>query len=59
MQNILRNTSSAIVKNIEDLNELLDSLLREPTEFWDTFYKGKERNVPYICDRPDEHLKAT
>lgn len=26
-----------LVKNNEELYELLDSLLREPTEFWDTF----------------------
>ena len=45
-----------LVKNNEDLYELLDSLLREPTEFWDTFYKDKERDVPFFCDRPDEHL---
>lgn len=45
-----------LVKNNEDLYELLDSLLREPTEFWNTFYKDKEKNVPFFCDRPDEHL---
>ncbi|MER2120096.1 MAG: class I SAM-dependent methyltransferase [Solibacillus sp.] len=45
-----------LVKNNEDLYELLDSLLREPTEFWDTFYKDKEKNIPFFCDRADEHL---
>ncbi|MER2009258.1 MAG: class I SAM-dependent methyltransferase [Psychrobacillus sp.] len=45
-----------LIKNNEDLYELLDSLLREPTEFWNTFYKDKEKNVPFFCDRPDEHL---
>lgn len=45
-----------LVKNNEDLYELLDSLLREPTEFWNTFYKDKEKNVPFFCDKPDEHL---
>ena len=45
-----------LVKNNEDLYELLDSLFREQTEFWDDFYKDKERNVPFFCDRPDENL---
>ncbi|HWL24611.1 MAG TPA: methyltransferase domain-containing protein [Ureibacillus sp.] len=45
-----------LVKNNEDLYELLDSLLREPKEFWDTFYQDKERNIPFFCDQPDEHL---
>ncbi len=34
-----------LVKNNDDLYELLDSLLRDPTEFWDRFYKDKERNI--------------
>jgi cyclopropane fatty-acyl-phospholipid synthase-like methyltransferase len=45
-----------LVKNNDDLYELLDSLLRDPAEFWDTFYMDKERNIPFFCDRPDEHL---
>lgn len=30
-----------LVKNNGDLFELLDSFLKEPTEFWDTFYSIK------------------
>ncbi len=45
-----------LVKNNDDLYELLDSLLKEPTEFWDTFYQDKEKNIPFFCDSPDEHL---
>ena len=46
------------VKNNEDLYELLDQLLREPTQFWNEFYKDKEKKIPFFCDVPDEHLVA-
>ena len=45
-----------IVKSEHDLMQLLDSLLREPKEFWDSFYKEKSNDIPFFCDTPDEHL---
>lgn len=44
------------VKNNEDLYVLLDQLLREPTQFWNDFYKDKEKKIPFFCNVPDEHL---
>lgn len=44
------------IKNNEDLYVLLDQLLREPTQFWNEFYKDKEKKIPFFCDVPDEHL---
>ncbi|WP_274309799.1 class I SAM-dependent methyltransferase [Solibacillus daqui] len=47
-----------LVKDEQDVYDLLDSLLREPTQFWDSFYKDrKEKEIPFFCDRVDEHLK--
>jgi len=40
----------------EDLLEMLDSLLREPTHFWDNFYSNRERGIPFFKDKPDENL---
>ncbi len=44
------------VKNNEDLYVLLDQLLREPTQFWNEFYKDKEKKIPFFNNLPDEHL---
>ena len=33
--------------NNEDLLEMLDSLLREPTHFWDGFYANREKGIPF------------
>ena len=35
---------------------MLDSLLREPTEFWNDFYLDRERGVPFFANIPDENL---
>lgn len=40
----------------EDLLEMLDSLLREPTHFWDNFYSNRERGIPFFKNKPDENL---
>lgn len=45
-----------IVKNENDLLNLLDTLVREPKEFWDSFYQDKEKKIPFFCNFPDEHL---
>lgn len=47
-----------LVKDEQDVYDLLDTLLREPTQFWDSFYKEhKDKDIPFFCDRVDEHLK--
>ena len=40
----------------EDVLEMLDSLLREPTHFWDQFYSNRERGIPFFKNNPDENL---
>ncbi len=42
----------------EDLLRMLDSLLREPSEFWDTFYADRNKNIPFFENKPDENLVA-
>jgi len=42
--------------NNEDLLEMLDSLLREPTHFWDSFYANREKGIPFFKNKPDENL---
>ncbi|NHM33973.1 class I SAM-dependent methyltransferase [Neobacillus terrae] len=44
------------ILDYEDLLEMLDSLLREPTEFWDKFYSDRERGIPFFVNYPDENL---
>jgi SAM-dependent methyltransferase len=45
-----------IITNYEDLMEMLDSLFREPTGFWDDFYSEREKRVPFFANVPDENL---
>jgi SAM-dependent methyltransferase len=44
------------IYDYEDLLKMLDSLLREPTEFWDNFYSNREKGVPFFANSPDENL---
>ncbi|QED46111.1 class I SAM-dependent methyltransferase [Cytobacillus dafuensis] len=44
------------IYDYEDLMEMLDSLLREPTQFWDHFYTERDRDVPFFVNSPDENL---
>ncbi|WHY78642.1 class I SAM-dependent methyltransferase [Neobacillus sp. WH10] len=44
------------IHDYEDLLEMLDSLLREPTQFWDQFYSDREKGVPFFTNSPDENL---
>jgi SAM-dependent methyltransferase len=44
------------IYDYEDLLKMLDSLLREPTQFWDTFYSDREKGVPFFANFPDENL---
>lgn len=44
------------IYDYNDLLEMLDSLLREPTEFWNNFYSDRNKGVPFFIDSPDENL---
>ena len=44
------------IYDYDDLLEMLDSLLREPTEFWNNFYSDRNNGVPFFTDSPDENL---
>lgn len=44
------------IYNYEDLLTMLDSFLREPTEFWDHFYADRGKKVPFFVHSPDENL---
>jgi hypothetical protein len=37
----------------EDLLKMLDSLLREPTQFWNSFYSDRDKGVPFFANSPD------
>jgi cyclopropane fatty-acyl-phospholipid synthase-like methyltransferase len=45
-----------LIRNEEDVWKMLDSFLREPMEFWDDFYKDREKAVPIFADKPDENM---
>jgi SAM-dependent methyltransferase len=47
---------SETIYDIEDVLKMLDSLLREPTHFWDTFYTDREKSIPFFVNSPDENL---
>lgn len=40
----------------DDVLEMLDSLLREPTPFWDDFYSDRNKGVPFFANKTDENL---
>ncbi|WP_064092303.1 class I SAM-dependent methyltransferase [Rossellomorea aquimaris] len=40
----------------DDVVTMLDSLLRDPTPFWDEFYKDRDKKVPFFINAPDENL---
>ena len=44
------------IHNFEELLDMLDSLLREPTDFWDSFYSNREKSIPFFVNFPDENL---
>lgn len=46
------------IETNEDLLIMLDSLLREPNEFWDTFYTDRNKKIPFFENKPDENLVA-
>ena len=46
------------ILNEDNLYAMLDSLLREPVAFWDTFYENRDKKVPFFENKPDENLVA-
>lgn len=44
------------IYDYEDLLLMLDSFLREPSQFWDHFYSDREKAVPFFANCPDENL---
>ncbi|MBE4909939.1 methyltransferase domain-containing protein [Bacillus luteolus] len=45
------------ILNYEDLLVMLDDFLREPKEFWDTFYEDRSKDIPFFKVKgPDENL---
>ena len=44
------------IRSNEDLLDMLDSLLREPTGFWNEFYSNREKVIPFFVNKPDENL---
>lgn len=44
------------IRTNEDILDMLDSLLREPTAFWDAFYSDRKKGVPFFANKPDENL---
>lgn len=44
------------IQTEEDLLRMLDSLLREPTDFWEGFYENREKKIPFFVNKPDENL---
>ena len=44
------------IQSTEDILDMLDSLLREPTGFWNEFYSNREKGIPFFVNKPDENL---
>lgn len=49
-------TTKESILNNQDLYEMLDSLLREPKEFWEEFYSDRTKEIPFFYNSPDENL---
>lgn len=44
------------IRTHDDMLQMLDALLREPTAFWDGFYADRTKRIPFFVDKPDENL---
>lgn len=44
------------ISSYDDVVEMLDSLLREPTDFWNEFYEDRDKKIPFFVNKPDENL---
>ncbi|WP_215115355.1 cyclopropane-fatty-acyl-phospholipid synthase family protein [Exiguobacterium sp. s80] len=45
-----------MIQTHDDLLDMLDDLLREPTAFWNGFYADRDRRIPFFVNKPDENL---
>lgn len=51
------DTMEKVIRNEEDLLQLLDQLLEEENPInWNAFYSDRERKVPFFVQLPDENL---
>lgn len=44
------------IRNGDDILAMLDSLMREPSPFWNQFYSDRTKEIPFFVDLPDENL---
>ncbi|WP_408011617.1 class I SAM-dependent methyltransferase [Pseudalkalibacillus sp. A8] len=44
------------INSTEDIMRMLDSMLRDEAQFWDSFYEDREKGIPFFLDVPDENL---
>ncbi|VWX38565.1 SAM-dependent methyltransferase [Exiguobacterium oxidotolerans] len=45
-----------LIQTHDDLLDMLDDLLREPTAFWNGFYADRDKRIPFFVNKPDENL---
>ncbi|RUT44416.1 class I SAM-dependent methyltransferase [Paenibacillus anaericanus] len=45
-----------LIRNTDDILNMLDALMREPVLFWDKFYSDRSKKVPFFINHPDENL---
>lgn len=48
--------SKETIKNINELLNMLDSLMRAPAPFWNKFYDDRTKSIPFFVNYPDENL---
>ena len=48
--------TNEIIKNMDDVLTMLDSIVFGKPGFWDKFYSDRGRNVPFFANVPDENL---
>jgi 2-polyprenyl-3-methyl-5-hydroxy-6-metoxy-1,4-benzoquinol methylase len=44
------------IRDIQDLQNMLDQLFRSLGPWWDNFYEDRNKNIPFFVDAPDENL---
>lgn len=44
------------ITSTEDILNMLDAYLREPTQFWNEFYNDRTKKIPFFTNVPDENL---
>ncbi|MFC1716509.1 class I SAM-dependent methyltransferase [Candidatus Poribacteria bacterium] len=48
--------SEEAIYSIDDILLMLDSLLKEPKQWWDGYYSDRSRECPFFVNIPDENL---